>query len=66
MPRALPDRGQAVRDARLSTTLYRNPTIRAIIEVHRHRSARGGTLTGLTDEFATPRTVVNELAARVR
>ncbi|MFZ2177039.1 MAG: DUF6262 family protein [Rhodococcus sp. (in: high G+C Gram-positive bacteria)] len=48
------------------TTLYRDPTIRAVIEEHRHSSTRSGTVVGLTDEIATLRTVVDELAARVR
>ncbi|WP_190814679.1 DUF6262 family protein [Saccharopolyspora pogona] len=48
------------------TTLYRNPTLRAVIEEHRHRSTTSGTLTGLTDEIATLRTAVDALATRVR
>ena len=48
------------------STLYRNPAFRALINEHRHRDATNGTLTGLTDEIATLRTVVDELAARVR
>ena len=44
------------------TTLYRDPTIRAVIEEHRHRAAASGTLTGLTDEIATLRTAVEALA----
>ena len=48
------------------TTLYRDPTIRAVIEEHRHRTATGGTLTGLTDEIATLRTALDALAERVR
>lgn len=48
------------------TTLYRDPTIRAVIEEHRHRTATGGTLTGLTDEIATLRATVDALAERVR
>jgi Family of unknown function (DUF6262) len=48
------------------TTLYRDPTIRAVIEEHRHRTANSGTLAGLTDELATLRAVLDALATRVR
>jgi hypothetical protein len=48
------------------TTLYRNPTIRAVIEEHRHRTATGGTVAALTDEIATLRAAMDALAARVR
>lgn len=48
------------------TTLYRNPTLRAVIEEHRRRSTTSGTLTGLTDEIATLRTALDALATRVR
>lgn len=48
------------------STLYRNSTIRAVINEQRHREATGGTMSGLTDEVATLRAVVDELAARVR
>lgn len=48
------------------TTLYRDPTIRAVIEEHRQRTAAGGTVAGLTDEIATLRTTLNVLAERVR
>lgn len=48
------------------TTLYRDPTIRAVIEEHRHRTATSGTVTGLTDEIATLRSALDALAARVR
>jgi len=48
------------------STLYRNAAIRAVINEQRHRHATGGTLAGLTDEIATLRTVIDELAARVR
>jgi hypothetical protein len=34
------------------TTLYRNPTLRAIVEEHRHRSTRAETLTGLAADKA--------------
>ena len=48
------------------TTLYRDPTLRAVIDEHRHRAATSGTLTGLTDEIATLRTALEALADRVR
>ncbi len=48
------------------STLYRNAAIRAVINQQRHRHATGGTLAGLTDEIATLRTLIDELAARVR
>ncbi|PXY16521.1 DUF6262 family protein [Prauserella muralis] len=48
------------------TTLYRNPTLRAVIDEHRHRTATSGTLTGLTDEIATLRAALDALATRVR
>lgn len=48
------------------STLYRDPTIRAVIEQHRHRTADSGTLTGLTDEIAILRTAVDALADTVR
>ena len=48
------------------TTLYRNPSLRTIIEEHRHRSTTSGTLTALTDEIATLRTALDTLATRVR
>ena len=48
------------------TTLYRNPTLRAVIEQHRHHNATSGTVTGLTDEIATLRTAVETIADRVR
>lgn len=48
------------------TTLYRDPTIRAVIEEHRHRTATGGTLAGLTDEIASLRAALDAVATRVR
>ena len=48
------------------TTLYRDPTIRAVIEEHRRRTLTGGTLAGLTEEIATLRASVDALAERVR
>ena len=48
------------------STLYRDPTIRAVIAEHRQRTATGGTVAGLTDEIATLRTTLDVLAERVR
>ena len=48
------------------TTLYRDATIRAVIEEHRHRTATSGTFAGLTDEIATLRAALDALATRVR
>ncbi|WP_219419806.1 DUF6262 family protein [Pseudonocardia nigra] len=48
------------------TTLYRDPTLRAVVDQHRHRAATSGTLTGLADEIATLRTAVEAIADRVR
>jgi Family of unknown function (DUF6262) len=48
------------------TTLYRDPTIRAVIDEHRHRAANSGTLAGLTDEITTLRAALDALATRVR
>jgi Family of unknown function (DUF6262) len=48
------------------STLYRDPTIRAVIDEHRHRTATSGTVTGLTDEIATLRTALDALADKVR
>lgn len=48
------------------TILYRDPTLRAVIEEHRHRAATSGTLAALTDEIATLRAALDALATRVR
>ena len=48
------------------TTLYRNPTLRALVEEHRHRAAQAGTLSGLADDVAALRTAVEAIAGRVR
>lgn len=46
------------------STLYRNTTLRAIVEHHQHTA--DGPLTAITDEIATLRAAVNTLAERVR
>jgi hypothetical protein len=48
------------------TTLYRDPTLRAVIDQHRRRAATSGTLTGLSDDIATLRTALETIATRVR
>jgi hypothetical protein len=48
------------------STLYRDSTIRAVIEQHRHRTADSGTIAGVTDEIATLRTALHALADKVR
>jgi hypothetical protein len=48
------------------TTLYRDPTLRAVIEQHRTRAATSGTLTAITDDIATLRTALDALATKVR
>jgi hypothetical protein len=48
------------------TTLYRNPSLRALIEEHRHRATHAGTITGLAADIATLRTAVEAIASRVR
>lgn len=48
------------------TTLYRNPSLRAVIEEHRHRAAQAGTLSGLAEDIAALRTAVQAIAGRVR
>lgn len=48
------------------STLYRDPTIRAVIEQHRHSTTDSGSIGSLTDEIATLRTALNELADKVR
>lgn len=48
------------------TTLYRNPSLRALIEEHRHHATQAGTLTGLTEDLTALRTAVEAIASRVR
>jgi hypothetical protein len=48
------------------TTLYRNPSLRALIEEHRHHAAQAGTLSGLADDIATLQTAIEAIANRVR
>jgi hypothetical protein len=48
------------------TTLYRNPSLRALIAEHRHRATQAGTLSGLADDIAALRTAVEAIADRVR
>lgn len=46
------------------STLYRNTTMRAIVEHHKQRP--DGPMTAITDEIATLRIAVDTLAERVR
>jgi hypothetical protein len=48
------------------TSLYRNPTLRAVIEEHRHHSHDPRTLTGLTAEIGHLRTAIEAIADRLR
>jgi hypothetical protein len=48
------------------TTLYRNPTLRTLIEEHRQRSTSAGTLTGLAADITALRTALEAVATRVR
>jgi hypothetical protein len=48
------------------TTLYRNPSLRALIEEHRHRATQAGTITALAADIATLRTALEAIASRVR
>lgn len=47
-------------------TLYRDPTLRAIVEEHRSRAREAHTLSGLATEIAQLRTSVEAVAERVR
>lgn len=48
------------------TTLYRNHTLRTVIEEHRQHSHDPRTLTGLSAEIGHLRTAVEAVADRVR
>lgn len=48
------------------TTLYRNPSLRALVEEHRYRATHAGTLTGLAADITTLRTALEAIAGRVR
>jgi hypothetical protein len=56
----------AARTGLSRTTLYRNPSLRALVQEHRHRAAQPGTLTGLAEDVAALRTAVEAIAGRVR
>jgi AcrR family transcriptional regulator len=47
------------------STIYRNPTLRAIIE-HHQQAAPDGSITAISDELATLRQAVQTLADTVR
>jgi hypothetical protein len=48
------------------TSLYRDPTLRAVIEEHRTRSNDPRTLSGLSAEISHLRTALEALAERVK
>jgi hypothetical protein len=48
------------------TTLYRDPTLRTVVEEHRSRSHDPRTMSGLASEVGHLRTAVEILADRVR
>ncbi len=48
------------------TTLYRDSTLRSVVEEHRTRSHDPRTMSGLTSEVGHLRTAVEALAERVR
>jgi hypothetical protein len=48
------------------TSLYRDPTLRSVVEEHRTRSHDPRTMSGLTSEVGHLRTAVEALAERVR
>jgi hypothetical protein len=56
----------AVRAGLGRTTLYRNPTLRALIEEHRHHTTQAGTLSGLAEDIAALRAALEAIASRVR
>ncbi len=47
-------------------TLYRNPTLRALVEEHRRRQIDTRTLSGLRTEIGHLRTALEAVAQRVR
>ena len=47
-------------------TLYRNQTLRAIVEEHRARAHDAATLTGLAGQLASQQLAMEALAAKVR
>jgi uncharacterized coiled-coil protein SlyX len=47
-------------------TLYRNPTLRALVEEHRARARQATTLSALAAELANQRLAIEALADRVR
>jgi hypothetical protein len=47
-------------------TLYRDTTLRAVIDNHRSQAANANTITGLTADIAALRTALEAVAARVR
>ena len=56
----------AARAAVSRTSLYRDETLRAVIEDHRHRSHDPRSLSGILTEIAQLRTAIEAIAERVR
>ena len=56
----------AARAALSRTTLYRDESLRAVVEEHRHRSHDPRSLSGVQAEVRHLRTAVEALAERVR
>jgi hypothetical protein len=48
------------------TSLYRDPTLRSVVEEHRTRSHDPRTMSGLASEVGHLRTAIEALAERVR
>jgi hypothetical protein len=48
------------------TSLYRNPTLRALVEEHRQHASNARTLTGLASDIAALRTALEVITVRVR
>lgn len=47
-------------------TLYRNPSLRAVVEEHRSRARQAAALPDITAELASQRLALEALAERVR
>jgi hypothetical protein len=56
----------AARSGLARTTLYRNESLRAIVEEHRLRSREGLTLSGIATDVAHLRQSLEAVAAKVR
>ncbi|MHB1288547.1 DUF6262 family protein [Georgenia sp.] len=56
----------ATRTRMARSTLYRNQTLRSLIDHYHRRSQTDGTISAPTDEIATLRTAIEALAEKVR